>query len=54
MLGQYGSWREFFLNAPRVRTDGVYVSQNFRAAHSRYSTGIRGLKPKSRAVSPAE
>ena len=49
MLSHYGSWREFFLNAPRVRTDGVYVSQNFRAAHSRYSTGIRGVKPKSRA-----
>jgi hypothetical protein len=46
MLGRYGSWRGLFLDAPRVRTDGVYVSQNFRSAHSRFSTGVRGLKPK--------
>ena len=45
MLNRYGSWRGLFIEAPRVRTDGVYVSQNFRTAHARYSTGIRGLKP---------
>lgn len=49
MLGRYGSWRALFLDAPRVRTDGVYVSQNFRPAHSRFSTGVRGLKPKKHA-----
>ena len=42
----YGSWRALYLNAPRVRTDGVYVSQNFRAA-CRFNTGARGIRPKN-------
>ena len=53
MLDRYGSWRGLFLHAPRVRTDGVYVSQNFRSAHSRFSTGIRGLNPKKHAEKSA-